>query len=492
MQNIFEDTRVLDTAARARFGLTEEIMMENAAAALEQHILAAAGSGAVLIVCGGGNNGADGYTAARRITGAAVGVSVLQVFPPKSNLCKIQADRAQKAGVSFLQLSSAELLPAVSRAAVIVDCILGSGFTGTLDKKTAELLQQLNAADAVRIACDVPTGLAADGTISGMVFQAHSTVVMGGLKLSLFSDCAKDAEGELYCASLGVTRTVYEAGAAPVAQLLEIKDSRLPHRTKKCVHKGMFGHAVIACGEKPGAAYIAGSAALRFGAGLVTLVHLGKPCPGYERESFFPELMTADSIPNNTAALVFGMGLSRNTDAARPYFEWLVNHPAVPCVLDADACYASGLKSFLEQRCAGVVLTPHPKEFQSLLAVCGLGCNSITDCVNRRIALASQFCTAFPGVVLIVKGANPLICTSEQGKMQVCINPLGSPCLAKAGSGDVLAGLTGSLLAQKYQPYQAAVQASLAHARASLSVASDYSLTPFSLIDAVARLGDAG
>ena len=503
MQSLFLDTRVLDGIARERYGLTEEIMMENAASALEravmQHLSATEKSGerTVVILCGCGNNGADGYALARRLVGQTLADSVplapvvAALAEPKSDLCRKQAARAEKCGVPCVGMDFADDA-LFSRADIIVDCVFGSGFHGDLDERTATVCARANAARAWRIACDVPTGLREDGTVAAGAFVADCTVTMGALKLSLYSDVAKDGAGRIICENLGISRALFEAqndgSFCAAATVLEAQDIILPHRPKNAVNKGTFGHAAVASGEKIGASCIAGAAALRFGTGLVSLVRLGQAFVKSDLPHVSPELMTASDIPANATALAFGMGLGRNAEATQPYFDWLCAHPHIPCVVDADAVYGAGIASFLRSRAGGVVLTPHPKELQELLRQCGLGDHTVAECVNDRPALIEQFCRAFPDSVLLVKGANPMIGHYDGSSFHLFVNPLGKNCLAKAGSGDVLAGLIVALLAQGYAPLDAAIHGSLAHALASHRFTNDFSLTPFALIDAVAAL----
>lgn len=568
MKNLFIDTRPLDEAARKKYGLTEKEMMEHAAEALEKKVLDVLKKRSrinryasstnkenfdtILILCGTGNNGGDGYALAARLRENAGGVRINPVVyrtdMPKSDMCRFQADRAKKDKTVFYQSSDGRIPGEIGAPAVIVDCVFGAGFHGLLDEKTAHLMQNVNEVYCVRIACDIPTGLACDGTADPSSFKADYTVTMGALKESLFSDKAKDLCGEITCAELGVHSSQFEDSAVhtldtdtccePDACLLEETDIILPHRTEKIVNKGSFGHAVIVRGDKGGAAVIAGSAALRYGAGLVTIVSNNRITAAESELCLpeisdtkgtslaFPELMLSDQMPANTTAVALGMGLGRTDGTAKPYYDWLTDHPQIPCVLDADVFYDKNIINFIKQRskdyCAadqnkktdcGIVLTPHPKEFQSLLSLAGLGEYTVADCAGRRIELVKKFCREFPGVVILVKGANPVIgfCAKttviikekeDVANVLLFINPLGMPCLAKAGSGDVLSGLICSLLAQytsknpavktmQMMPLLAAtLQGSLAHALASSLVECDYAMTPFTLIQCTTELAD--
>lgn len=206
--------------------------------------------------------------------------------------------------------------------------------------------------------------------------------------------------------------------------------------------------------------------------------------------------MQSTSIPDNVKAVALGMGLGRDDSAketADSVFDFLLKEDKVSCVLDADVFYLERIKDFLCQKSrtrSNVILTPHPKEFSALLKNTGLGDFSIQEVIDNRITLVKKFCSIYEGVVLILKGANVVIAYKQKNKSEVdiYINPLGSPALAKAGSGDVLSGLCASLLAQGCPGINTAVYASLVHAVSSSVIKNNYALTPFTLIDCIANL----
>lgn len=293
------------------------------------------------------------------------------------------------------------------------------------------------------------------------------TVIDHPIEERYLSDSMKDQLGEISC-----SRPEYYVNGN--LRLLQESDLHLPTRVVQNVNKGSFGHVSVVMGEKPGAGIIAASAAFAFGAGLVTLVCPGRPvCCPYE-------LMDSPVPPAATNALALGMGLGVPSAGV---LAWLDAHPDVTCVFDADILKYKGIKKLILRR-KKVVLTPHPKEFATLLGLCGLGEYDVPYIAEHRFELVRRFCTAFPQAVLILKGANCLI---AQG-VKVSVNTLGSSCLAKGGSGDVLAGLVAALLAQGYAAYDAAVSGSLAHALASRRVKCSYGMTPFELIEKVKEL----
>ena len=293
------------------------------------------------------------------------------------------------------------------------------------------------------------------------------TVIDHPIEEKYLADDMKDQLGEISC-----SRPEYYVNGD--LRLLRESDLRLPTRVVQNVNKGSFGHVSVMMGEKPGAGIIAATAAFAFGAGLVTLVCPGRPvCCPYE-------LMDSPVPPAATNALALGMGLGVPPAGVLAWFE---THHDVACVFDADILKYKGIKELILRR-KKVVLTPHPKEFATLLFLCGLGEYDVPYIAQHRFELVRRFCAAFPQAVLLLKGANCLI---AQG-VKVSVNTLGSPCLAKGGSGDVLAGLVAALLAQGYSAYDAAVSGSLAHALASRRVKCSYGMTPFELIEHVKEL----
>ncbi|MEJ2436657.1 MAG: NAD(P)H-hydrate epimerase, partial [Sulfurovaceae bacterium] len=194
--------------------------MEHAALGLARAIRSRAKEGAsVLIVAGKGNNGADGIALARLLQDDFT-VRLFLPFELKSDMAKLQLKRAQALGIVVV----ADIIP----SDVVVDCILGSGFEGELDTPTCELLGQLNALEALKIACDIPTGIDIHGRLSPIAFDADITVTMGAYKEALFLDMAKDSIGEIIKVDLGVDSALYED--ASDLFLLEADDLRLPSR----------------------------------------------------------------------------------------------------------------------------------------------------------------------------------------------------------------------------------------------------------------------
>lgn len=459
MQNIYKDLEILDKRAIDKYALSEDILMENAANALHNLILKCTHKMSVVtIVCGGGNNGGDGYALARKLLGDYF-VRVLVAKEPKTKMCQIQYDRAMAAGVERVK----KILP----CDIIVDCLFGSGFVGEMSIEMEKLISQMNKSARIKIACDIPSGITRDGNVQNEAFMADYTLSMGALKSCFFSDVAKEYIGEVIVGDLGVGRKSYEIPSN--TQLLEENDMRLPHRKSQNVHKGDFGHLCVYVGEKSGAGLLSALAGFAFGAGLVSVMGDGFQKP--------IELMSTIEIPKNTKSFVIGMGMGALPENFQAMLE------TAPCVLDADMFYQDCMLDILQNH-QNLVLTPHPKEFISLLQICNFAQLSIDELLKNKIEILREFSAKYPNIVFLLKGANTLI--AKDGN--IYINTFGTPALAKGGSGDVLSGMIGALIAQGYDRLEASISASLAHSFAARVEKNTYGLTPLKLIENVKNL----
>lgn len=477
MQNIFYSLRELDKRAEEDFNLKNGILMENAARGSAEKIKnlfplkKGEAKKTLQIVCGSGDNGGDGLALAR-ILADDFNIHVIILKEPKSELCKLQYERLKALNIR----TAKNILP---ESDILFDAFLGTGLKGLLKAEDKKTIEKINKVKAFKIACDIPSGLNLDGEASPNAVLCNMTFSMGALKQAFYSDEAKDITGKIEVIDLGLPRSSYEQNEKSNVFLLEKEDMLLPSRKKQNTHKGSFGHAGIIVGEKNGAALLAASAALEFGAGLVTLI-------GESRER--PKNLKADFMYDGKfnakkfTSIAIGQGLGRKNDGLFSILK-MKETQSMPMVIDADIFYYAELKKILP-KLSSAVLTPHPKEFYSLLNITGLGNLSIEEIQKKRFILALSFSKKFPKLVLVLKGANTLI--AHNGK--IFINTLGSPSLSKAGSGDVLTGLICSLLAQGYKPLDAAITGSLAHSLASQNSRASYSLTASKLIKNLEKL----
>ncbi|MFP6155255.1 NAD(P)H-hydrate dehydratase [Helicobacter pylori] len=464
MLSVYEKVSALDKRAIEELFLSEDVLMENAAMALERAVLQNASLGAkVIILCGSGDNGGDGYALARRLVGRFKAL-VFEMKRAKSPMCQLQKERAKKVGVV---IKAWEEKNEDLECDVLVDCVVGSAFKGELEPFLD--FESLSQKARFKIACDIPSGIDSKGRVDKKAFKADLTISMGAVKSCLLSDRAKDYIGELKVGHLGVFNQIYEIPTDTF--LLEKSDLKLPLRDKKNAHKGDYGHAHVLLGKHSGAGLLSAISALSFGSGVVSVQALECEITSNNKPL---ELVFCENFPNPLSAFALGMGLE---NIPKDFNKWL---GLAPCVLDAGVFYHKEILQALEKE---VILTPHPKEFLSLLKLVGINI-SMLELLDNKLEIARDFSQKYPKVVLLLKGANTLI--AHQGR--VFINILGSVALAKAGSGDVLAGLILSLLSQNYTPLDAAINASLAHALAGLEFKNNYALTPLDLIEKIKQL----
>ena len=456
MKPVFKEVYSFDRKCYEEYKLTEDILMEHAANIMADVIKSKVKKGSIInIVSGPGNNGADGITLGRILLGDYK-INLYLPLGAKSPMAKLQLERFRAIG--------GEVKENFEKCDCLVDAIFGSGLKRDLNKDLVWLIKKMNNIDAFKIACDIPTGIDDEGNLRPLAFRADITVTMGAEKLSLYSDTAKDYTGEIIKADLGVSFTKYRGKSD--YYVCEKEDLVLPYRKKQNTHKRSYGHLGVLVGEKSGAAIMASMAAFNFGCGLVSIVKSEK-C---KVKNVPYEIMESESF-EGFSALAFGMGLGKSFDDK---MEKLLKLD-IPMIIDADMFYKKEIKEFLKKE--KIVLTPHPKEFASLLKILGMGEYTPAEIQKKRFFLAEEFSKKFPKTVLLLKGANKIIAFNKK----LFIDPLGSVALAKGGSGDVLAGMIGGLLAQGYHPLKATLMASLAHSIAG-NYEPNFALTPMKLI----------
>jgi NAD(P)H-hydrate epimerase len=389
------------------------------------------------VFCGAGNNGGDGYVLARLALEAGFRVQVYALAEPG----KLQGD-AQRACSGYLQAGGrldcfdpAVVAPA---EAVVVDALFGTGLNRPLGPEYAQAITWINASTLPVLAVDVPSGLHADtGSVMGCAVHARLTVTFIGLKCGLYTGEAVEYCGEIVLETLHLPEQVFSA-VAPVATLLE--KQLLPPRPL-AAHKGRFGHVLLIGGNLgySGAIRLAAEAALRSGAGLVSvasraahsaLLNLGRPelmCHGVESATELQPLLDRASV------LVIGPGLGQDA-WAQTMFAAVIN-TGKPCVLDADALNLLAKQPVNSPRW---LLTPHPGEAARLL-----GC-STTDISVDRYAAVLALQVRYGGVV-VLKGAGSLMTDGQT----VHVGVTGNPGMASGGMGDVLSGILAALLAQR-------------------------------------------
>lgn len=481
------EMRALDTATIEQVGLPGAVLMETAGRAVAAAVVRAlaGASGPVVVVAGSGNNGGDGHVCARVLRAAGVDARVYLVAPRTA----VTGDAAlhlaayERSGGVLTEVVSAddrlELAAALDRARVVVDAVLGTGLTRLVEGHLAAVLERLDAAPGTKIAVDVPSGLSADtGQPLPLAVRADRTVTMGLAKLGLVG-----APGFAWCGALEVVDIGIPSGlvaaAGTRAGLVEESDARgwLP-RAAPGEHKGQRGHVMVVAGSpgKRGAARLAATAALRAGAGLCTLASAAADELDAD-DAVMTELLTdADAVTRilhrlERGAVVIGPGLATD-ERARAWVEQAIGPTlegkgTAPVVIDATGL--GHLVGSLDKVAAAprpIVLTPHPGEAARLLATRPATVEADRVKAVRDLAIASR-------AVVVLKGARTLVCDGTLGDDFVTINSSGGPALATAGSGDVLAGVIGGLLAQGVGPAVAARLGVWVHGAAGDALAAE-------------------
>lgn len=455
-----------DRMAIEDYGLRGELLMENAARAACEVLGRAVGPLAdarVLVLCGPGNNGGDGFAMARRLHDA--GAEVLAVHTRAKHRYRGEAryhlDLARRAGVDCL-LAERMDPSCLEGCDVVVDALLGTGFSGELRGEILDLVERVNALprSVFVLAVDGPTGLdAATGRPCPEAVRAHRTATLHAAKLGMALPDAEQFTGLVEVCEIGIPARI--AREHPPAHLLighDIMD--LVPVPEPGMHKGTAGHVLVVGGSRglAGAPQLAALAALRAGAGLATIACPDELEPSVRAAS--PDVMTLplasgdDWCPQGMAselaenldffdAVVMGPGMGRSLCAAQLLGRVLPDL-AKPCVLDADALFhLASMPELIPER---AVLTPHPGEMARFFRT------TPAEVQADRLGYARRL-TELTGATVVLKGAGTIVA----GPDGVCrLSGIDAPNLAIGGSGDVLAGLVCSLLARDVSPLPAA------------------------------------
>jgi len=454
-----ESVRAIDNAAINGAGIAGYTLMTRAAkAALDAALTKYPQAARWQLICGSGNNGGDGYVLARLAAARGIDVSLLAMSAPESlkgDAATAWRDFVEAGGVVEAYAGTLD-----EAAELLVDAVLGSGLERDIAGQYAELVAAINCHGAAILALDIPSGLHADtGAVMGAAVRADLTVTFVGLKCGLFLGDGPAHVGELKFSDLGIPGDCYAAQNAALRRIDSgLIGSLLPRRSRNA-HKGDFGHVLIVGGGPgmPGAVRLCGEAALRSGAGLVSIAthpsHHATIASGRPELMCLPVASAAELAPliARATTIAIGPGLGSG-DWSRTMFD-AVMESTVPLVVDADALNLlckSGLRR------PDWVLTPHPGEAARLL-------DTTTGEVQagRQRAL-TQIGEGYGGTT-VLKGAGTLVAAAT-GANWLCT--AGNPGMAAPGMGDVLTGIIAAMRAQGLSAEMAAVAGVYIHARA--------------------------
>lgn len=411
-------------------GVSVDALMERAGAAIAEAVWRVAGASEILILCGPGNNGGDGYVAARLLKARGAHVRIAASASAKAEAA-VRAARLWDGPV--------EVLTDAKNATVIVDALFGTGLTRPLDAPIAQALARLCSGAHRRIAVDLPSGIASDdGSVLGDVPHFDLTVALGALKPSHLLLPASALCGHVAVADIGV-------GAFEVCRhRIDRPELALPGHD---ANKYSRGKLVVLAGEMPGASLLAALAGQRSGAGYVELLGAERDAPPHAlvRRAWSTKAIDDDRI----AAIVVGPGLGRGRTARERLDAALAT--GKPLVLDADALNLIGKAR--HGRIAGHIVTPHWGEFVRMFG------DSEQDRLTQARAAAEK-----SGALVLLKGADSIVAHPDG---RAAIAGLAPSWLASAGTGDVLAGVIGGLLANGFEPFAAAQAGIWLHAEAA-------------------------
>jgi len=457
-------TRELDRLAIEEHGLSSNILIERAGeAAFSLMRTSWPQAKCIVVFCGTGNNGGDGFVLARLAHESGLEIRVFQVGD--SN--KLQGDalaamqRLQGAGVTPSVFDGQRL----QNVDLIVDGLLGTGMRGEVSAEYRKAIEIINDAATPVLALDLPSGLNADnGTVCGVAVQADRTISFIGLKQGLLTGEAVQYCGELHFSDLSVPTLLYTQQPAAARRLDYARLKKHLPRRPRHAHKGDAGHVLVIGGEQgmSGAVRLTGEAALRSGAGLVSiatrqshaaLISGSRPelmCHGIEQAQDLEKLAAEATV------IVIGPGLGKS-DWAKEMLNYVVAC-GKPLLLDADALnlMAAGALPEVMLRGADRVLTPHPGEAARLLG------QHVQQVQADRFIAAQALLEKYAGVC-VLKGAGTLVATDEG----IAICNAGNPGMASGGMGDVLSGIIGALIAQGLDCRAAAQLGVCLHAQAA-------------------------
>ena len=499
-----DEMREADRRAIHEVGIPGRVLMESAgravAGAMEAHIDTLEQC-SVVIICGKGNNGGDGLVLLRTLTGLGYEARAVVLAPLEElaadTLHNLQSSLKLGHQVDWVQSESDwdKLRGRWESADVVVDAIFGTGLNADVHGVALQAIDDLNLVPAFKVAVDVPSGLRSDsGSVSGAVLTADLTVALAAPKLCHFISPACEACGVVEVVDIGIPPDVIEEGV-PRAETIEPEFLSLqwPARPPSS-HKGTFGHLLIVAGSrgKTGAAVMAARAALRSGAGLVTVASAASAIPLMAAQ--VPEAMweplseTTEGTIDETAgsrlhelaadrsALAIGPGLGTDAATLRVVTDLVENAPTAT-VVDADALRGLPVSRSSAPRLP-LAITPHPGEAARLLGL------TAAEVQAERLHAARELSSTLD-VLVVLKGFRTLICDAVGN---TSVNLTGNAGLATAGTGDVLTGIIGGLLAQGAEVRAALELGVYVHGLAGDLAASELGQTALTATDVIGKL----
>ena len=464
---VAEEMRAADAWAVERDGVPSLELMERAGEGLARVVAETGGEGPIRVVVGGGNNGGDGLVAARLLRADGRAVDVLSV----ASLDRLSGDARRNLERLHGDPPEPFASERLAGSGVVLDAMLGTGFAGSAREPVAGAIAAVNAQAAPVVACDVPSGVdASSGEVASEAVSAGVTATFHGSKLGLHVAPGADHAGRIEAIEIGIARG---APAPRTAGLISPRALALVPPRPRGGSKFTSGTVVVAGGAQglTGAPRMAALAAMRAGAGYVqlavprstdmvfSLALMEAMTRGVEEDGGTHSaagVAAVEQLAERAGSVVLGPGLSRS-EGAVAFARAVALAVEAPLLIDADGLNAhAGALEALRARRGPTVLTPHAGELGRLLG------RDSAEIDARRLACAREAAQR-SGAVVVLKGDDSIVADPHG---LVAVSPGASPALATAGTGDVLSGVIGALLAKGLGPFEAAAAGVLAHARA--------------------------
>ena len=474
-----------DKNTTEKHGVPSMVLMEKAALSVAEYVMEVYDRRSVKVacLCGPGNNGADGVAIARLLHLAGYDVAVLVLGKPEkfSSQMNQQIAIARSYGLEILEADDGEelsKLASIDQASLIIDAIFGIGLSRPVEGVYKTAIEQINGADAFKIAADIPSGFSADsGKVLGLGVQADTTITFGYMKKGLLlSDCSLSC-GQIELMDVGIY-VEPEMENQLSCYIDQEAEGYLPQRPKNA-NKGSQGKILIIAGSRSiyGACYLSAKAALAAGSGLVKIYTHENNIASIQQA--LPEAMYAGyssykeeeikSLLDWADAVLIGPGLGTET-LSQQIFTTVLKYDKAPMVIDADGLniLSRNLKLLddMAEKKIPVILTPHLKEMERLT---GIDLSIINDTMEQT---AIDFVEKHP-CTLVLKNYTTLIADSEG---RTYFSDIGNQALATPGSGDVLAGITVSMLGQKQNSVLSAILGVYLHGRAGCRASEEYGM----------------
>lgn len=457
----------------------------------------------VLVVCGKGRNGGDGFVIARKLFENDYNVTVMMAMGlPTDDISSEMLARVRAMGITVVYYDSNGATDKYfENAQITVDCVFGIGFHGEADSIASSLFDRINNSSSTVISIDVPSGLSGDGTdVSENSVRADMTIAVMVLKPVHILKTSMERCGKIVVAPIGVPEKCFGQVSSSLFTMNDSEIKSLFKKRESESHKGTYGTVLVIGGsyEMPNAVYLASQSAVNSGAGLVKAAF-----PSLCYNAVAPKTVEQVLIPlesnkygrisanavsriekemKKCSCVLLGCGMGVDADT-RAVTKFVIENSEVPIILDADGinCLKDNI-DILDSAKAPVVLTPHPKEFSRISGA------SVEEVQLNRGAMVKSFTKAHKSV-LALKGSSTLVGSTQYE--DVYVNTTGNAGMATGGSGDVLAGIIASFIAQGLEPFNATVAAVNVHGAVGDCVSDKYSMmgnTPSLMLQELPRV----